>query len=76
MAVTKIGERAVNLENVTYAEDARELFWPSADAPKQYIPLVKVHFVGGSAVKLYGRDAAAARQVFGLGQGPAIQPAP
>lgn len=66
MAIVKIGKSAINMEAVTWAEDTTELYWPTPEAPKADIPIVRVHFIGGSAVKLYGRDADEARRVFGL----------
>jgi len=66
MAIVKIGNKAVNMDAVTFVEDTTELDWPTAQAPKAEVPIVRVHFVGGTATKFFGRDIAEARRVFGL----------
>jgi hypothetical protein len=56
--------KAINLDNVTYAE--RSQWHLDGDPNKTLVEGVTVHFVGGSAVRLVGSEAAEIAEHFSL----------
>ena len=56
--------KSINLDNVTFVE--RSQWYPDGDPHKGLVDGVTVHFIGGSAVRLVGAEAAEIALAFSL----------
>lgn len=65
MTFERISDRFINFANVTYAEWVDWTEVPHTGERYEHLGLL-IHFVGGTRVRLEGRDALSAAQKIGL----------